>query len=645
LPNTSPRRLAGIPLALAAALLAGPVTAAAASTPAGPPPAAASATSAAPRSVSSGTSASARTAAAATPGDAADLVPGRGVLFGAGLPTTGSSQDTEASISEWETTLARKLDLHRVYRRWDDPVPDPVLSTDLQRGRTPVLSIKPKYRDGRQVTWSAIARGDVDQAIRAQADGLRALGAPLFLSFQHEADLSSNASYGTPAEFVAAWRHYRRVFATRGAGNVAFAWIVTTSTFGTPGRTDTFYPGDDVVDWIGLDAFNWFGCSRGQPTSWRSLAAITAPFAAWAGAHAKPLMLAEWGSVEDPAQPGRKATWLRDALALAKSWPQLKAMSYLDAHGSCPWWLDSTPAAAAAFADVGADAWTHPRPDALLAPATRLGPAPLTVHFDGSASTGTDAVTGAGTVSWTVDFGDGSAPASGAGTPPADLAHRYAAGAYTARLVVVDRAGRHASDSGPIRAAGPPAATVGVRDVSGTAATLRAWVSPQGLAGTARFEWDTTPDYRWHSPPLPVDATTGTVALSHPVTGLTPGSRYYLRVVATTAAGTTSQASTFDTPGAPTVDYRAPSQLTGTSAVVNGLVHPHSLDTAYYVEWGRTTDYGSRTGTAPLAAATWQRSAPASLAGLRPRTTYHYRIVASNAAGTGYGTDRQLSTP
>lgn len=583
-------------------------------------------------------------AATATP-PAADLVPSAGVLFGAGLPTTGSSQETESTLSEQERTLSRKLDLHRVYRLWDDAEPDTVLRTDVQRGRTPVLSIKPKYRDGRQVSWGAIARGEQDATIAAQADGLRGLGAPLFVSFHHEADLSGNASYGTPAEYVAAWRHYRQVFRAHGAGNVAFAWIATTATFSTPSRTESFYPGDDAVDWIGLDAFNWFGCSAGQTTGWRSLATITAPFAAWAGSHDKPLMLAEWGSVEDPARPDRKAAWIRDGLALAKSWPRLKAMSYLDAHGSCPWWVDSTPASAAAFVEAGADAWTHPRPGALLIPSTRLGPAPLTVHFDGSASTGSGAPTGGGIAAWTVDFGDGSAPIAGTGRPPADLAHRYAAGTFQTTLTVTDTAGRTASDTGQLRAAGPPVVTSGVRDVTGTGATLRAWVSPQGIGGTARFDWDTSTAYRQHSAPQPVAGTTGTVALAAPAAGLAAGTRYYLRVVASTGAGTTVDESTFDTPGAPTVSYRgAASDVTASGARLNGAVHPHSLASSYYFEWGTGTGYGARTASAGLAAATWERSAPGTLTGLRSRTTYHYRIVASNAAGTVRGADQAVTT-
>jgi hypothetical protein len=322
---------------------------------------------------------------------AASLVPADGVLFGVAIPPTGSALGTEAEIAGQERQLDRKMDLHRVYRLWDDELPDTVLSTDVHRGRTPVLSIKPKTGAGHLISWASIARGDRDADITRQAEGIRQLRVPMFLAFHHEPDLSGNRGYGTPTQYVAAWRHYRQVFRAAGVTNVAFTWIVTTATFGTAGAIDSYYPGDDAVDWIGLDAFNWFGCSSGQISGWRSLAEVTAPFAAWAAPHRKPLMLAEWGSVEDPARPGRKAGWVRDALALARSWPQLKAMSYLDAHGSCPWWIDSSRSTLDAFGAVGADPYTHPRPSALLQGGGTLGAAPLAVRFDGSASAGTGA--------------------------------------------------------------------------------------------------------------------------------------------------------------------------------------------------------------------------------------------------------------
>jgi hypothetical protein len=567
-----------------------------------------------------------------------------GVLFGAAIPATGSAVDTEAAMAAQEAQLGRKMDLHRVYRLWDDDMPDTVLRTDVARGRIPLLSIKPKTGSGKQISWASIARGEADADIRRQAAGIASLDSPVLLAFHHEPDLAGNASYGKPADYVAAYRHYRAVFEAAGVRNAAFAWVVTTTTFGRAGATDSYYPGDDVVDWIGVDAFNWFGCSDGQTTGWRSLQTVAAPFAAWAKPHNKPLVLAEWGSVEDPAQPGRKAAWIRDAMSMAKAWPQLRAMSYLDAHGSCPWWIDSSRSALDAFTAAGDDPYTHLTAGALLTMSTHLGAAPLKVSFGAGDSTGTGHATGSGVDRWTLDFGDGSTPATGTGQPPARIDHSYAAGTFSPRLTVVDGLGRTGADTGSVHAADKPAATLGVRDLTSTSVTLRTWVSPQGLPGTARFDWGTSAALGTHSDDLAVDATNGTATFAVPVTGLTPGTRYYLRVTATTEAGTSTADSTFDTPGPPTVSYGSPTGVGKSGATLTGWVHPHSLDASYYYEYGSTTSYGSRTAAAGLESATWARSAPATVSGLTGKSTYHYRLVATNDLGTTYGPDQTLGT-
>ena len=62
--------------------------------------------------------------------------------------------------------------------------------------------------------------------------------------------------------------------------------------------------------------------------------------------------------MEDPAQPGRKAAWIAQALEWAKAYPVVCAMSYQHAQGSCPWWLDSSDSALAEFRVAAADPWT-----------------------------------------------------------------------------------------------------------------------------------------------------------------------------------------------------------------------------------------------------------------------------------------------
>jgi len=95
----------------------------------------------------------------------------------------------------------------------------------------------------------------------------------------------------------------------------------------------------------------------------------------------------------------------------------------------------------------------------------------------------------------------------------------------------------------------------------------------------------------------------------------------------------------------------APAATTGpatvvgsSSATVGGTVDPNGQATTWWVEYGTTTSYGSKTAAANAAAGTSPVSVSLGLTALKPGTTYHYRVVANNAAGTSHGGDAVFST-
>jgi hypothetical protein len=83
--------------------------------------------------------------------------------------------------------------------------------------------------------------------------------------------------------------------------------------------------------------------------------------------------------------------------------------------------------------------------------------------------------------------------------------------------------------------------------------------------------------------------------------------------------------------------------LTTSSAKLNGSLVPHGSTTVYF-QWGPTTSYGHTTATLTK---TGNTSLPitANISGLTTHHAYHYRIVATNSAGTRTGSDRTFSTP
>lgn len=77
-----------------------------------------------------------------------------------------------------------------------------------------------------------------------------------------------------------------------------------------------------------------------------------------------------------------------------------------------------------------------------------------------------------------------------------------------------------------------------------------------------------------------------------------------------------------------------------TEATVNGTVDPNGAATTYHVEFGPTPEYGSSSGSFNVGPEGPPQAVHAVLQGLTPRTTYHYRLVATNSHGTSRGSDR-----
>jgi hypothetical protein len=96
--------------------------------------------------------------------------------------------------------------------------------------------------------------------------------------------------------------------------------------------------------------------------------------------------------------------------------------------------------------------------------------------------------------------------------------------------------------------------------------------------------------------------------------------------------------------GPPSATTGAASSVTQTSAAVAGTVDPQGMATTYHFEYGTSTSYGLQTADVDAGSGTGAVDASAALTGLTSDTTYHYRLVATNAAGVTRGSDRTLKT-
>lgn len=187
-----------------------------------------------------------------------------------------------------------------------------------------------------------------------------------------------------------------------------------------------------------------------------------------------------------------------------------------------------------------------------------------------------------------------------------------------------------------------------VSGISPVAAMVSGSVDPRGTTvSDCHFDFGLTSAYGTSVPCAGVIGTSGPTTVSAQLTGLTPGTTYHYRVVATNQYGTAGSAdATFTTTPPPAVTSASITHLSRTGALLAGTVNPEGIAlTDCHFDYGPTAVYGKVLPCPELPGATSSAvMETARVTGLTPGRTYHYRLVATSAAGTGYAPDGSFTT-
>jgi hypothetical protein len=194
----------------------------------------------------------------------------------------------------------------------------------------------------------------------------------------------------------------------------------------------------------------------------------------------------------------------------------------------------------------------------------------------------------------------------------------------------------------------PSLTTSGASAISRTTATSGGNITSNGgaIVITSGICWSTS-----HSPSIAGSHTSDGTAIGRftsKMTGLLPGTLYYIRVYATNSIGTAygNERSFRTSPVViATLTTNAVSSITSTTAVSGGNITSDGdgTVTARGICWATTS---SPTITNNVTSdGTGTGSFTSNLAGLQPGITYHVRAYATNSAGTAYGSDRSFTTP
>jgi hypothetical protein len=312
------------------------------------------------------------------------LPPSTGIYHGAS-PGFGATEDRVSTgrVKRFERLARKRIVWAYFSSNWFGGIrfPGRAVTAIARSGAIPFIRLMPRSdwtegRVDRRYALGAIAGGRFDRALRRWARAAAATNIPLLVDFACEMNGDwfpwsgtwngggARTGYGNPRladgpeRYRAAYRHLVRLFRVEGARNVT--WVFHVDADSTPrapwNSMRAYYPGDDYVDWIGVSAYG----AQSTSESWESLRAVLdrAYPRLVRISRGKPLMIAEFGIVENPAQ-GSKGRWIARALeaVAARRYPRIRGVSYWHAN-----WqnedgtqsrmrVDSSPNALAAYRD------------------------------------------------------------------------------------------------------------------------------------------------------------------------------------------------------------------------------------------------------------------------------------------------------
>lgn len=279
----------------------------------------------------------------------------QGVYFG--LFREGAPRNMEL-IKNFEKTYNFRPHIIMWYLDWNQKFPLEECMKILEYGAIPQIVWEPWiWGDFNAIKLNNIINGEWDDYIKTWAKEIKRFQYPLFIRFAHEFNIDGYPwslihNDKDPNRYIKAFRHVVDIFRKEGAYNALFIWCPMNYSYPNEPWNDFMkaYPGDDYVDWVGLDGYNW-----GTSQTWSQWQTFEDLFKEpirkiCLKIPNKPIMIGEFSSAP---QGGNKAKWISDIPSYLKTTLKpIRAILWFDIKKEADWRIIAPPAAGDSFKNM-----------------------------------------------------------------------------------------------------------------------------------------------------------------------------------------------------------------------------------------------------------------------------------------------------
>lgn len=255
-----------------------------------------------------------------------------------------------AGLKNFESGLGFSFHSVKWYQDWSENFDGNVARRLHNAGYLPEFTWQPQTGSG-GVAFQDVVNGQYDSYIDTNAQAVKNLGFPIRISLAPEMNadwspwgvgINGNNDQNERQFF----QHVVQKFRDAGATNVSWIWSPNVEPWNALYSYAQLYPGNDYVDYVGLDGYNW-GTSQSW-SEWQTFKQVyESSYNELIQVSSKPVLLMEVASAE---AGGNKADWIRDMIQnLDHGFSRIVGFTWFDINKETDWRIDSSQASKDSF--------------------------------------------------------------------------------------------------------------------------------------------------------------------------------------------------------------------------------------------------------------------------------------------------------